>query len=440
MRFLKMALLCGLLVAVPFKRLHAGGDQYVPPPPPDIPFPDDPPDPFTDPFDPNSDIPLPDIPDLPPEIPFPDPPFDDDIPIPDPPDIDDPFPDLPSLDPGDLADDFEPPPTSSPKTNLRGADQRGADQRGAAQAPAAVNTLSRLMPFPNRLPFHPAYSGVSAPASTKRSCAPATGTTLLIPESKKNTLALLGTCPVGIIQRIPVGNYPVAVRQIPNSPLALVANAGDGTISVVDLVAGASVATIQLPPFDGFPAVPNDIAILPDGSRAYVTDHDSDPGSLVYVIDLITRTVITQVAVGAFPASIAVTPDGTQVWVPCRGDGDLFVIDTLTNTVVGFNANITLATGVAINPTGTKVYVAEGNDLGGIVDQIDMTTFQIVSRIQVGGLPHALLISPSGRHMFVTNALSNTISIININTNTVIQTINLKANHPLGLAWVRNIP
>ena len=123
-----------------------------------------------------------------------------------------------------------------------------------------------------------------------------------------------------------------------------------------------------------------------------------------------------------------------------RGDGDLYVIDALINTVVGFNANIPLAAGVAINPTGTKVYVAEGNDMGGVIDQIDMTTFQIVSRIQVGNLPHALLISPSGRQMAVTNALSNTISLISLNTNQVIRTIKLKGNHPLGLAWVRNIP
>jgi YVTN family beta-propeller protein len=421
MRFLKTALLCGLLILGPFRRLHAG-EQYGPPPPP-MSFPMDPPDPYTDPFNP-SDLPDPEVLNFPPE--WPDPPDDEDFPIPPPPMIEDPFPELePSLFPGDELDDFPPPPIL-PTGHVRGANQ------------AAVNSLSPLMPFPNRLPFHPAYMGVYA-VPTKRTCDPATAVTLLIPESKKNTLAYMGTCPVGVIKHVTVGNKPVDVKVIPNTQMALVSNTDDGTISVVDLVAGASVATIRLPPFHGFQAQPSGIAISPDGMRAYVNNHDSDPGSVVYVIDLATRTVITQIAVGAFPASIAMTPDGTQVWVPCRGDGDLFVIDTLTNTVVGFNANITLATGVAINPTGTKAYVAEGNDIGGVIDQIDMTTFQIVARIQVGNLPHGLLFSPSGRDLFVTNALSNSISRIDPSTNTV-RTYSLKGNHPLGLAFVRQIP
>jgi YVTN family beta-propeller protein len=41
------------------------------------------------------------------------------------------------------------------------------------------------------------------------------------------------------------------------------------------------------------------------------------------------------VAVGRQPASVAVTPDGSQVWVGNILDGDVTVIDPATNTVIG---------------------------------------------------------------------------------------------------------
>jgi YVTN family beta-propeller protein len=57
---------------------------------------------------------------------------------------------------------------------------------------------------------------------------------------------------------------------------------------------------------------PNGIAVLPDGSRAYVTDHQCQ-NSFIFIVDLSTFTVVGNIPYGCFPAGIAVTPDGSQV-------------------------------------------------------------------------------------------------------------------------------
>src|SRR5271167_3282725 len=135
-----------------------GGQPYTPPPfPDDLPFPDDPPPLFDDPFDPINDLPDPfDLP-FPPEGDLP--PLPDPWDLPDPPDLPDPFPDEPSLIPDpfdelpDPFDDLPPlPPLPSPIA-------------GMIQAPAVAATtlVSKLMPFPMRIPFHPSYSGKNAP-------------------------------------------------------------------------------------------------------------------------------------------------------------------------------------------------------------------------------------------------------------------------------------
>jgi YVTN family beta-propeller protein len=430
-------LLCAVIALSMAMRVR-GGDQFLPPlpdiPDPEMPLPGDPPDPFTNPFDPLTDIPIPDIPDFPPEFPFPPDPPDDLIPLPDFPDEEDPFPDFePSLFPSPEIGDFEPLPP--PPVNGGGAP--GAELAAARPMAVAVNAVFPLIEFPRRIWFSPHVASAGSGPGTPLGCSAPYQNRLMIPESKRSSVAILNTCPVSLNRRVAVGKKPINVVTTPDGRSALVANLDDGTISVINLASLTVSQTISLPPLNGFAMRPSGIAILPDGSKAYVTDHVDLPGGAVYVIDLTTMKFSTMFDVGGFPASIAVTPDGSQVWVSSWGGGRVDVYDTMTNAVVtGFS--VPQANGVAFNPTGTRAYMASGS-LGAIV-VADTSTYQVVAQIPVGNYPHAVLVSATGRHVFVTNALSNSISMIDTGSNTVLRTIKLKAQHPLGLAFVAKSP
>jgi YVTN family beta-propeller protein len=54
----------------------------------------------------------------------------------------------------------------------------------------------------------------------------------------------------------------------------------------------------------------------------------------------------------------------------------------------------------------------------------------------VGNLPHVLAVTPSGHHLFVTNALSGTIMQIDTSTDKVLRTIPV-GNHPLGITFIQ---
>jgi YVTN family beta-propeller protein len=264
---------------------------------------------------------------------------------------------------------------------------------------------------------------------------------LLIPESKKNSVAILDTCPVGISQRVPVGKKPISVVTTPDGQSALVANVDDGTISVINLTTMTVSQTISLPPLNGVvPMRPSGIAILPDGSKAYVCDHVNLPGGAVYIIDMTTPQFTvssTMLSVSGYPQSIAVTPDGSQVWVGEWGGSRVDVFDTLTNDFV-YGFAVPQANGVAFNPSGTRAYMVSGSNNTVIV--ADTSSYQVVAQIPVGSYPHAVLVSKTGRHVFVTNVLSNSISLIDAGSNTVLRTIKLRAQHPLGLAFVAKSP
>ena len=73
------------------------------------------------------------------------------------------------------------------------------------------------------------------------------------------------------------------------------------------------------------------MAVTPDGSKVYVTNGDANS---VSVIATATNTVTATIPVGTDPFGVAVTPDGSKVYVANSYLGNsVSVIDTATNTV-----------------------------------------------------------------------------------------------------------
>ena len=62
--------------------------------------------------------------------------------------------------------------------------------------------------------------------------------------------------------------------------------------------------------------------------------------------------------VGSGPYGVAVSPDGTKVYVANDNSNTVSVIDTATNTVTATVPVGSYPSGVAVSPDGTKVYVA----------------------------------------------------------------------------------
>jgi YVTN family beta-propeller protein len=163
-----------------------------------------------------------------------------------------------------------------------------------------------------------------------------------------------------------------------------------------------------------------------EATYAYITNGGSNT---VSVIDTATNTVIATVSVGDRPQGVAVSPDGTTVYVTNYG-GTVSVIDTATNTVastvnVGTNPN-----GIAVTSDGAKVYVT--NYGGNTVSVIDTATNTVIATVTVGNNPFG--ISVQGSDAYVTNDRDRTISIIDTDTDTVKATLNLVNDFPGGIA------
>jgi YVTN family beta-propeller protein len=101
--------------------------------------------------------------------------------------------------------------------------------------------------------------------------------------------------------------------------------------------------------------------------------------------------VVDTVPVGTTPQEVAITPDGTRAYVTNHVFASVSVIDTSTNTVVDTVPVVSRPIGIAITPDGAAAYVA--NSGSNAVSVIDTTTHE-VTNVVVGGGPRGVAITP----------------------------------------------
>ncbi|WP_245814056.1 YncE family protein [Rhodococcus marinonascens] len=123
-------------------------------------------------------------------------------------------------------------------------------------------------------------------------------------------------------------------------------------------------------------------------------------------------TVIDTILVGNNPFGVAITLDGSFVYVVNTDDGTVSVIDTGTNMVVDTVMVGSFPEGVAITPDGTRAYVVNTDD--GTVSVIDTGTNTVADTVPAGNGPVGAAITPDGSRVYVTNLVDGTVSVIAI--------------------------
>ena len=119
-------------------------------------------------------------------------------------------------------------------------------------------------------------------------------------------------------------------------------------------------------------------------------------------------SAVSTTDVGGGPVGVAVSPDGTRVYVANKLDATVSVLDgvggLVSTTDVGGGP-----VGVAVSPDGTRVYVA--NNLDATVSVLDRDG-DVVSTTNVGRAPVGVAVSPRGTRVYITNNAADTVSVL----------------------------
>ncbi|HEY3361485.1 MAG TPA: TIR domain-containing protein [Methanosarcina sp.] len=149
----------------------------------------------------------------------------------------------------------------------------------------------------------------------------------------------------------------------------------------------------------------------------------------IAVLNIVSNTVIATVPVGDRPLGVAVSPEGTKVYVVNGLSNNVSVINAFTNTVTT-SVTVENPFAVVITPDGNYAYVTSAEN---IVSVINTLTDIITATIRVGNRPFGVAVSPDGKKVYVANYGSNTVSVIDTATNTVLTAINV-GNCPYGIS------
>ena len=264
-----------------------------------------------------------------------------------------------------------------------------------------------------------------------------------------NTVSVIDTNTNTVIKTISVGASPYNLAASPDGTRVYVANQKANTVSVIDTNTNMVVATIAVPverprPEIGRFSYVHDVAVSRDGRYVYVTGtagsgFTSTDGT-VSVIDTTTNAVRGPYAAGTAATGIAVSPDGSRLYVATElWNSNVMVMDTATMTVIGtvdlgyFNYPID---GAFTPPDGKRLYMiagAQGSEMaeGAVMvidtDPLSGTYNQVIgglSAYELGiGFPADVVFSPDGGRAYVSDAGGNTVAVIDTSTNTVVGTI-----------------
>jgi YVTN family beta-propeller protein len=124
---------------------------------------------------------------------------------------------------------------------------------------------------------------------------------------------------------IPVGRGSEGFDVSPDGKEAWVANAQDGTVSVIDIAQKKVTATLQV----NVPGA-NRLKFTPDGKLVLLT-----PGSALVILDAATHKEVKRLDAVHGSGGIQMQPDGARAYVACGRDNFVAVIDLKTLELVG---------------------------------------------------------------------------------------------------------
>ena len=209
-------------------------------------------------------------------------------------------------------------------------------------------------------------------------------------------IAARATAPGPTLATVAVGMYPSAIAVDSGAGHALVLNAYDTTVSVIDEVTGRLVAATSVGSNGG--AHPQDLALDTRLGHAFVTTDDGE----VSMLDSRSGRVLHVLRAGAGLGAIAVCERTGRAFVANIDGSSVAVIDAATGTLLRTVSVGASPVAIVCDARIGRVFVANQGD--GTVAVLDAQSGHALRSLVVGDAPAALAVSDRFRELLVAGA------------------------------------
>jgi YVTN family beta-propeller protein len=209
------------------------------------------------------------------------------------------------------------------------------------------------------------------------------------------------------------------------SPALLVLNKEDATLSIID--PGTLKTVAQIPTGEG----PHEITASDDGKMAFVANYGGrTPGNSISVMDLVAQKEIRRVDLGALRRPHGIVFAEGKVWFTAEQNRLIARYDPASN-------QIDWLLGVGQNGTHMLLFSKDrsllftsniGSDSITVLQRGADPSVWNATNVSVGKGPEGGDISPDGREYWAANSGGGTVSIIDVATKRVEQTLEVQTN------------
>lgn len=290
--------------------------------------------------------------------------------------------------------------------------------------------------------------------------------------SNDDDISLIDTATYREIKRVPIGKGPHHLIATPDNRFLVIGNTTSNELVYLDPLTGAIAkrlpripdpyqlgfspdgkwfvtATNRLDRVDAYrhenhtltlaarfdlPKTPSHLAFRRDSKLVWVTLQESNE---VAAIDLAALTVAWVVPTGKQPAGIWATPDGKHLLVGITGEDYVEVLSTADGKSLK-----RLQTGAGAHnflPMGDGRHVFLSNRVANTISVIDMTMLKIVESFPVPNGPDDMELRKDGSELWVTTRWINRVSVIDMKTKQVKHSIRV-GRSPHGLYFPSHAP
>lgn len=226
-------------------------------------------------------------------------------------------------------------------------------------------------------------------------------------------LAIVDLASHTVERTIDLGQYtrPHGVVAVPGSPhLVAVTSETTQNLVIVDVVTGAIVRVIPTnAPAPHMAALPTTGPAA--GTRAYTANIR---GGSTSELDLATGALLRVIPVSTMTEGIAVTPDGSEVWMGSNDRSTVSVVDVVKGTVVAVVEGFKFPYRLGISADGrTAVVVDPANNA---VFVVDVATRMIRGRIDNLDSPRGISIAFDGKTAMITSAEASSVILVDLLT------------------------
>lgn len=199
--------------------------------------------------------------------------------------------------------------------------------------------------------------------------------------------------------------FAAAALQAQSPARLFVVNKSDDSVSIVNAASRSVEHTVKVG------AQPHEMAVAPNGAKAYVANTSSNTLSVIDLKTHATKTVSHPEF--SFPHGIAFTPDSRHALVTSERTRKIFVIDAAADQVLRVVDTDQGGTHmVVVNKAGTWAYFA--NREANTVSFMNLQDYRIAANVAVGQGSEGIALSPDDKEIWVGDRTDSTISVIDV--------------------------